>query len=62
MMFLLRTAFWLGIVLALLPSFSPKAAAPAPAGVDATEAVAAATQTLGDMFQFCSRQPNACAA
>jgi Family of unknown function (DUF5330) len=62
MMFLLRTAFWLAVVLALLPSFGPKAAAPAATGVEATEAVTAASETLGDMIQFCSRQPNACAA
>ena len=61
MMFLLRTAFWLAIVLALLPSFGPKASAPAATGVEATEAVTAASETLGDMIGFCSRQPNACA-
>jgi hypothetical protein len=61
MMFLLRTAFWLAIVLALLPSFGPKAAAPAATGVEATEAVTAASETLGDMIGFCARQPNACA-
>ncbi len=62
MMFLLRTAFWLAVVLALLPSFGPKASAPAATGVEATEAVTAASETIGDMFQFCNRQPNACAA
>jgi hypothetical protein len=62
MMFLLRTAFWLAVVLALLPSFGPKASAPAATGVEATEAVTAASETLGDMIGFCSRQPNACAA
>jgi Family of unknown function (DUF5330) len=62
MMFLLRTAFWLAVVLALLPSFGPKASTPAAAGVEATEAVTAASETLGDMIQFCNRQPNACAA
>jgi hypothetical protein len=61
MMFLLRTAFWLAVVLALLPSFGPKASAPAASGVEATEAVTAASETLGDMIGFCSRQPNACA-
>jgi hypothetical protein len=62
MMLLLRTAFWLAVMLALLPSFAPKAAAPAATGMEATEAVTAASETLGDVFQFCSRQPNACAA
>jgi Family of unknown function (DUF5330) len=61
MMFLLRTAFWIGVVLALLPTFGPKQSAPA-AGFGATEAVTAASATFGDMIQFCNRQPEACAA
>jgi hypothetical protein len=62
MMFLLRTAFWMGLVLALLPTFGAKqATAPAP-GFGATEAVTAASATFADMIQFCSRQPEACAA
>ena len=60
-MFLLRTAFWIGVVLALLPTFGPKQSAPA-AGFGATEAVTAASATFGDMIQFCNRQPEACAA
>jgi hypothetical protein len=62
MMFLLRTAFWTGVVLALLPSFGPKQSAPQAAGFGATEAVTAASATFGDMIQFCNRQPDACAA
>jgi hypothetical protein len=62
MMFLLRTAFWIGVVLALLPTFSPKQSAPAATGFGATEAVTAASATFGDMIQFCNRQPEACAA
>jgi hypothetical protein len=61
MMFLLRTAFWIGVVLALLPTFGPKQSAPA-AAFGATEAVTAASATFGDMIQFCNRQPEACAA
>jgi hypothetical protein len=61
MMFLLRTAFWMAIVLALLPTFGPKASTPA-SGLEATEAVTAASETFGDMIQFCSRQPKACEA
>src|SRR5271170_7388757 len=61
MMFLLRTAFWIGVVLALLPTFGPKQSAPA-AGFGATESVTAASATFGDMIQFCNRQPEACAA
>jgi hypothetical protein len=62
MMFLLRTVFWMAIVLALLPSFGPKASTPAATGLEATDAVTAASQTFGDMIQFCSRQPKACEA
>ena len=64
MMFLLRTAFWMGLVLALLPTFGAKqATAPVPApGFGATEAVSAASATFADMIQFCNRQPDACAA
>jgi hypothetical protein len=62
MMFLLRTAFWIGVVLALLPTFGPKQSAPQAAGVAATEVVTAASATFADMIQFCNRQPDACAA
>jgi hypothetical protein len=62
MMFLLRTAFWIGVVLALLPTFGPKQSAPPAAAFGATEAVTAASATFGDMIGFCNRQPDACAA
>ncbi len=62
MMFLLRTAFWIGVVLALLPTFGPKQSVPQAASVGATEAVTAASATFADMIQFCNRQPDACAA
>jgi hypothetical protein len=61
MMFLLRTAFWIGVVLALLPSFGPKPSASQTPGLEATEAVTAASATVGDMIGFCARQPGACA-
>ena len=59
MFFLLRTAFWLSIVLALLPTGSsqPKSAEPS---VGAIEAVSAAATAVSDMSQFCGRQPEAC--
>jgi hypothetical protein len=62
MMFLLRTAFWIGVVLALLPTFGPKQSVPQAAGVGAKEAVSVASATFADMIQFCNRQPDACAA
>jgi hypothetical protein len=58
MFFLLRMAFWLGLVLILLPSGSSQ---PVPASdVGATDAISAASATVGDLRQFCTRQPDAC--
>jgi len=59
MFFLLRMAFWLGLVLILLPSGSSEQAAPANQ-VNASEAISAASATVGDLRQFCTRQPDAC--
>jgi hypothetical protein len=59
MMFLVRMAFWLTLVLVLLPSGRSE-----PVGgpqVAASDAVSAASSTVSDMRQFCSRQPDACA-
>ena len=58
MFFLLRVAFWLTIVLALLPSGNSKPGAQA--NVGATDAVAAAGAAVSDMSGFCDRQPEAC--
>jgi hypothetical protein len=57
MRFLLKTTFWLSVVVMLLPADEKR---PAPQ-VGATEAVSAATAAMSDMRQFCSRQPDACA-
>lgn len=58
MFFLLRMAFWLGLVLILLPTGSAERT---PAGeVGASEAISAASATVGDLRQFCTRQPDAC--
>lgn len=59
MFFLLRLAFWLGIVLILLPSVSSQPGTPA-SQVAAGEAVSAASATVSDLRQFCTRQPEAC--
>jgi Family of unknown function (DUF5330) len=62
MFFLLRMAFWLSVVLVLLPSGGSKQAATAPsAEIGAADAVSAATKTIADMRHFCTRQPDACA-
>lgn len=75
MFFLLRCAFWLTIVFALLPGLptgasktatsgaEAVAASPAPAAVAVhpLEALAAAGAAVSDASGFCSRQPQACA-
>ena len=59
MRFLLRMAFWLGVVLVLLPSGGSQ---PAPkVEVSAGEAISAAKAAVADMRQFCERQREACA-
>jgi hypothetical protein len=58
MFFLLRMAFWLGLVLILLPTGSSQQV---PANeVGASNAISAASATVGDLRQFCTRQPDAC--
>jgi hypothetical protein len=59
MFFLLRVAFWLGVVCVLLPSSDPKGSSEG-AQVDATEAVTLASAAVSDARGFCDRQPNAC--
>lgn len=56
MFFLLRVAFWLTVVLVLLPSGGSRQGTK----VDATDAVAAAGAAVSDMSGFCERQPDAC--
>src|SRR4051812_22949977 len=58
MFFLLRVAFWLTIVLALLPSDGAQQSAQAKVGP--TDAVVAAGAAVSDMSNFCDRQPGAC--
>jgi hypothetical protein len=59
MFFLLRMAFWLGLVLVLLPREKTPESDKLPQ-VRASEAVSAATAAVSDMSQFCKRQPAAC--
>ena len=58
MFFLLRMAFWLGLVLVLLPREKTPESEKLPQ-VGASEAVSAATAAVSDMTQFCKRQPAA---
>jgi Family of unknown function (DUF5330) len=60
MFFLLRMTFWLGLVLVLLP-FGSAQHNSAGGEVSASEAISAASATVGDLRGFCGRQPEACA-
>ena len=61
MFFLLRMAFWIGLVLVLLPrDHAPDADTTAAPQVGASDAISAATAAASDMSQFCKRQPQAC--
>jgi hypothetical protein len=59
MFFLLRMAFWLGLVLVLLPREKTPESEKLPQ-IGTSEAVSAATAAVSDMGQFCKRQPAAC--
>ena len=59
MFFLLRMAFWLGLVLVLLPREKTPESDNVPQ-IGASEAVSAATAAVSDVGQFCKRQPAAC--
>src|SRR5262249_616089 len=58
MRFLLRMAFWLTVILALLPSGGSQ---PTPKiNVNAGQALSAGQAPASDMGSLCERQPNAC--
>jgi hypothetical protein len=57
MFFLIRAAFWLSIVVILLPTGSQPNHGP---NIETAEAVSAAGAAVSDMRQFCARQPDAC--
>lgn len=59
MFFLLRMTFWLGLVLILLPIGSAQRS-PSGGEVSTSEAISAASATVGDLRGFCGRQPDAC--
>jgi hypothetical protein len=60
MKFLIKLAFWLTIVILLLPSDRAQQGAPA-SPIGTGNAVSAANAAVSDMRQFCVRQPDACA-
>jgi len=59
MFFLLRMAFWLGLVLVLLPRAKTPESEKLPQ-IDASQAVQAVSAAVSDMGHFCKRQPQAC--
>lgn len=59
MFFLLRLAFWLGLVLVLLPTGGGQHGAPN-SDIRATDAISAASATVHDLRGFCAREPSAC--
>jgi len=59
MFFLLRMAFWLGLVLVLLPRDKTPESERLPQ-ISVSDAVTAASAAVSDMSQFCKRQPQAC--
>jgi uncharacterized protein DUF5330 len=58
MFFLLRMAFWLGVVCVLF-SVGGKSTSPE-AQIDASQAVTLASAAVSDVRGFCERQPDAC--
>jgi len=58
MRFLLKVAFWLSIVVLLLPASEKQSSGPE---IRTADAVSAATAAVSDARQFCTRQPEACA-
>ncbi len=60
MFFLLRMAFWLGVVCVLLPS-GTKSTSP-DAKIDTKQAMTLASAAVSDARGFCDRQPDACVA
>ncbi len=62
--FIIRSAFWLGVVAVVLPSEPkpepPKADTPVKQ-VSALDTMDAAQAAAGDVLRFCERQPDACA-
>src|SRR5437868_257956 len=59
MFFLIRMAFWLGLVLVLLPTGKATDDDKLPK-MSTGDAVSAAAAAVSDMSQFCVRQPAAC--
>ena len=61
MWFLVRMAFWLGLIIALLP-IAPLRQDTSASKLGAVDSLSAASAAVSDIHQFCVRQPDACAA
>lgn len=66
-MFLIRSAFWITVVLLLLPTDDKPAqksaqATAKPQTISTSQALGAARETLGDISGFCERNPSVCSA
>ena len=63
-MFILRTAFWLSLVILLLPAEDPPAGAQDAAysgeGLTASNVISAAQTTINDISGICTRSPDVC--
>lgn len=59
-MFLLRTVFWLSVVILLLPAAKEDQTVSNANKVSMNKAVTAATSTVSDMAGFCDRNPEVC--
>jgi hypothetical protein len=57
-MFLIRTAFWLSVVIMLIPA-DPQSETPAPR-VTMFEAFSSARAVAADLSNFCARNPDVC--
>jgi len=60
MSFLIRAAFWLSLVILILPSEPGENSDQT--GLSTAQALTAAQATLNDFTTFCARQPSVCAA
>jgi hypothetical protein len=58
-MFIIRTAFWLSLVILCLPVGSDENKSSASA-VGAVEAMSVARSAVGDLSKFCERNPGTC--
>jgi len=59
-MFLIRTAFWLSLIILLIPTGEADNQGVAKPDLSAYEAITAARHTVSDLAGFCDRNPDTC--